>query len=678
MQATMTKPEQRHEPGQPLKLGRQWRTYQLNRNDIDEEARTVPLSFSSEEPYERWWGVEILGHAPAEVDMTWISSGRAPLLADHDMRQQIGVVMEAQLGTDRKGRAVVKFGKSPRAEQEFQDVKDGVRTNVSVGYEIRELELVKREGDVSTYRVIDWMPLEVSLVSVPADMSVGVGRESGDDLKPVPIKGERALEAPTSAPSSPPSIPATPKEKQMTTENVDLDKIRQDAIKAEHERAKGIIALGTRHNMRQLAEEHIAMGTSLELFRGVMLDELHKKGSDKPLEALPHQIGMSQKEARQFSLRKFLLSLVDKNAEEAGFEHEVVGDVRKRMDAVGHRSQGKGYYLPLEVMSQPLPGVRVVDGHLMVGDRVIASQRDLATSSLAAGGALVSTDLMSADFITLLRNASLVRRMGARVLGGLVGNVDIPRQIGSVTPGWVAQGGAGSESDITFSKVTMTPKTVHAIQDLTREMLLQATPAIEGLVRADMVETMAAYLDWAALHAPGTGNAPTGLANIAGIGAVVGGTNGAAPTWDHIVELESQVANSNAAQGSVAYLTNTRVRGRLKRTQKFTGTSGQEVWQEAMAGDDPALFGRLNGYRAGVSNNVRSDLTKGTSSGVCSALFFGNWSDLLIGEWGGAEILVDEVTQASNRIVRTHIYQTIDIQARRAQSFAAMLDALHA
>jgi hypothetical protein len=95
-----------------------------------------------------------------------------------------------------------------------------------------------------------------------------------------------------------------------------------------------------------------------------------------------------------------------------------------------------------------------------------------------------------------------------------------------------------------------------------------------------------------------------------------------------------------------------------------------------MAGDDPSVMGALNGYRAGVSNNVRSDLTKGTSNGVCSAQFFGNWSDLLIGEWGSPEILPDPLTQAANRIVRMHVYQSMDIAVRRAQSFSAMLDAL--
>lgn len=628
--------------------------------EIDEETREVDLSYSSEAAYERWWGIEILGHAAGECDMSWIASGRAPLLADHDPWTQIGVVRSALIGRDRKGRARVRFGKSARAEQEMQDAKDDVRINVSVGYEIRELELVKQEGDVKTYRVTDWRPLEVSLVSIPADMTVGVGRAAEDN---------------------PPASKPTLKEIPVSDVNTpDLDKVRAEAreaaTKAEQERTKGILSLATRHNMRELGEKAISDGLSLELFRGQMLDELHKRGSDKPLEQHASHLDLSKKDAQRFSVTRYMRSLIEKDKDIAPFEHDCAKAVREAMEKVGYRGQGKGNFLPFDVMQQPLPGVRVVDGHLMVGDRVIASQRDLATSAPTAGGNLVATDLLAADFITLLRNASLVRRMGARVLGGLVGNVAIPRQTAGVTVNWVAQAGPATESDATFGQVTLSPKTAHAIQDVTRDLLLQGTPAVEGLIRADLIESMATQLDFIALHGTGASNQPTGLAATAGIGSVAGGTNGLAPTWDHIVDLESQVANNNAAFGSTGYLTNTKVRGRLKRTQKFTGTNGQEIWMPAMAGDDSSLFGSMNGYRAGVSNNVRSDLTKGTSTSVCSAIFYGNWADLLIGEWGGAELLPDEVTQAANRIVRMHIYQTVDIAVRRAQSFAAMLDAL--
>jgi HK97 family phage major capsid protein len=634
--------------------------------EIDDETREVDVSFSSEEPYARWWGIEILGHAQGEVDMSWIASGRAPVLADHDPGTQVGVVLSALVGRDRKGRSRWRFGKSARAEQELQDAKDEVRVNVSVGYEIRELELVKQEGEERTYRVTDWRPLEQSLVSIPADMTVGVGRGAEDNTPP-PTKKEFIMNAPAN------TNVIDPAERDRI-----VAEARGQAVKEEQDRVKGIMALATSHDLRALGEKAVHDGTDLATFRGQALDELHKRGSDKPLYQPPGQIGLTDKESKSFSVARYMRSLIDKDPKVAAFETECAAAVRDAMDKAGHRASNGGHYLPFEVMRQPLPGVRVVDGHLMIGDRLIMGARDLSSLSTGAGGATVATDLLAADFITYLRNATMVLRMGARKLTGLVGSVNIPRQTGTITPGWVAQTGAASESDATFAVVALAMKTAHGIQDVTRDLLLQGTPAVEGLVRADLLESMAVTMDYAALHGTGASNQPTGLAATAGIGSVVGGTNGAAPTWDNIVELESAVANNNAAMGAMGYLSNTRVRGKLKRTQKFASTNGQEIWMSPMQGDDASVMGTLNGYRAGVSNNVRNDLTKGSSSGVCSAIFFGNWSDLLIGEWGSPEILPDPLTQAANRIVRMHVYQSIDIAVRRAQSFSAMLDALHA
>ncbi len=223
--------------------------------DVDEDTRTVALSFSSEQPYERWWGVEILGHAPGEVDMSWIASGRAPVLSDHDPRRQVGVVAKARIGNDRRGKASVRFSRGARADEEYQDVLDGVRVNVSVGYEIRELELVKQDGELKTYRVTDWRPIEVSLVSIPADTTVGVGRQA-----------QQPKDARTKVQASASGV------KIMET---------NDVI-SERERASSIMQLATRHNLRELGERAIAGGTSLELFRGLVLDHLHQQGSDRP------------------------------------------------------------------------------------------------------------------------------------------------------------------------------------------------------------------------------------------------------------------------------------------------------------------------------------------------------------------------------------------------------------
>ncbi len=228
------------------------------------------------------------------------------------------------------------------------------------------------------------------------------------------------------------------------------------------------------------------------------------------------------------------------------------------------------------------------------------------------------------------------------------------------------EGADAGETVPAFDLVQFRLKTLGGYTDVTRKMMAQSSLDIETLVRDDLAQAIALAIDFASLHGPGTSGSPTGIAATSGIGSVVGGTNGAAPTWAHVVALETEVAIDNADIGALAYLTNPKVRGKLKTTEKAASTA-QFVW-----GERP----ELNGYRAEVTNQVSSTLTKGTSSGVCSAAFFGNWSDLVLAFWSGVDLLVDPYTLGKSGGVRVRALQDCDVQLRRPQSFAAMLDAL--
>jgi HK97 family phage major capsid protein len=256
--------------------------------------------------------------------------------------------------------------------------------------------------------------------------------------------------------------------------------------------------------------------------------------------------------------------------------------------------------------------------------------------------------------------------MGTTLLTDLTGNIAIPRATAGSTGYWVAESGAPTESQQAFDQVALTPKTLGAYVDYSRRLLLQSSIAVEAFIRMDIARTIALMIDLAAIAGSGASNQPRGILNTSGIGSIAGGTNGAAPTWDHIVDLESAVANANAPAGSLGYLTNTKVRGKLKKTQMFSGTNGIPVWQG----------GELNGARAEVSNQVPSNLTKGTSSGVCSALIYGNWSDLLIAMWGGLDMMLDPYTGATSGTKRVVALQDVDVNVRYPVSFASMQDAL--
>jgi HK97 family phage major capsid protein len=214
-------------------------------------------------------------------------------------------------------------------------------------------------------------------------------------------------------------------------------------------------------------------------------------------------------------------------------------------------------------------------------------------------------------------------------------------------------------------------KTIGALSRLTRNILLQSSIDIEQFIRNDLAQVIALGIDSAAISGTGSGNQPTGITNTSGIGSVALGTNGAAPTWDSIVNLETEVAIDNADLGNLAYLTNAKGRGKLKRTEKFATTNGSPIWEV------DRLESYVNGYRAVASNQVPSNLTKGSGSNL-STIIFGNFNDLIVGEWGAFEIKVNEFSDTVFAAggVEVRALHSVDVAIRHAESFSVITDAI--
>jgi HK97 family phage major capsid protein len=627
------------------------RDYAIDRRTIDDEKRTVELSFSSEEPYDRWFGTEILGHGKGEVDLSFIGSGRAPLLVGHWTDDLVGVIESAQVGADRKGRAVVRFGKSNRAEEIFQDVKDGVRANVSVGYHIKKMRLEEDDEDNGrTYRAILWKPLEASIVAIPADETVGVGRSAridpGLETKII-FKRDADPPSDTQRDQGGEDMPKPIEDKEQPAADpaVDVSRIKTETRAAEKARVAEIIALGETHGFKEEAMEAIQDGTAVDTFRQFVLDHLAQRG----LTPVGHgsDVGLTETETRQFSFIRAINALAnpsDRAAQEAAaFEFECSKAVADKM-----KRNARGIMVPFEVL-----------------------RKDLVVGTDAAGGYLVATDLLAANFIELLRNRMMTRALGAMTLGGLVGDVAIPKQSGGLDSYWVAESGAPTESTAVVAQLALTPKTCGAFTDLSRKFLLQASLDAEAFVRADLAACLALALDLAGIAGTGADNQPTGILNTNGIGDVAcGDPDGAAPVWADIIGLETEVAVDNADVGNLAYLTNAKARGKLKQIEKAANT-GLFVWEN---GTEPG-FGLMNGYRAAASNQVPSDLTKGDGTAL-SAIIFGNWADLVYGLWGTVDILVDPYSNSTSGTVRIVALQDADVGVRHAESFAAAQDAV--
>lgn len=568
---------------------------------VDEDTRTVRIAVSSEEPVERSFGNEILDHDERSIDLSFAKSGRMPLLLDHDPRQQIGVVENVNLdGSARRLRATVRFGRNGLAKEVFEDVVDGIRSNISVGYHVNDME----RQDAESYRVKSWLPMEVSVVSIPADRTVGVGR----------------------AAEKPPAQPITEapirEENIMSEDNkIDIDAVKAEATRAAAKDTAEMYRLAAKHNKRDLADKAVSEGRSLAEFRGELLDVI----GNAPLDT-PNEIGLAPKEARQFSLLRAIrahANPTDRSAQKAAaFELEAAAAAS---DAMGVEAQG--IMIPADVLRS-------------------WKVRDMNTT---ADAAIIADDFRGGDFIDVLRNASSVMQAGATMLTGLSGNVKIPKKTAASSAGWISsEGGASGESEPTVGQVTMAPKVLGAHTDITRLMMQQSSLDVEALVRNDLTASIALAIDLGALAGSGSSGQPTGVQNTSGINTP---TNfaGANPTFAEVVAMETAVAEDNALQGNLAYILPASMYGALKTTAKDAG-SGQFV---------VAPDGSMNGYNAIVSNQV-----------TAGDLYFGNFADLLIGMYGGLDIVVDPYTASSSGTVRIVALQTVDVAVRHAVSFA--------
>lgn len=295
-------------------------------------------------------------------------------------------------------------------------------------------------------------------------------------------------------------------------------------------------------------------------------------------------------------------------------------------------------------------------------------KRDMTAGTTTDGGFFRQTDV-SSDIVMPLRNKLVTAQAGAVMLGGLVGQVDIPTN-GGVSTVWAAtENATATESTPVIGRRQLLAKRLAGFTDLSVQLIKQTSWDVENMVRNDYLNAIAVALDLAALNGTGASGQPTGILGTAGIGSVAGGTNGLAPTLAHIAQLEEEVAIDNADLGALSYITNPKVRRKLKTTTVDTG-SGVFVW------DQRDLQNPLNGYNAFITNNMPSNLTKGSSSGICSAILFGNFNDLIIGMWGGMDVMANPYTKAKEGQVEIIANVYADVAVRRAESFAAMLDAL--
>lgn len=512
----------------------------------------------------------------------------------------------------------------------------------------------ERDDGVEIERVTDWEPFEISMVSIPADNTVGVGRSGNKNkfktechIMTEKVETQEQMEVRVRQEIRDKAAEANRIQKDADDKAQAQIRLSEETAKNELERIREITAMGEKGGKAEEAQSAIQSGMTVDAFGRELFNGFIKDGQARKIDN-SKEIGLTEKEVNQFSFTRALLSLADHgDLRKAPFELECTQAIEKKF---GKENGSRAFSVPHEVQNQ---------------------KRDLNVTTAGEGGNFVATNLLASSFIELLQNNMMVRQMGATILDGLVGNIAIPRKTAGATAAWVAENVAVAETEQTIDQVTMSPETAGTYTDISRRLLMQSSVGVENFVRNDLALALAILIDYAAINGAGASNVPEGILNVTGIGDEAGGTNGLIPTWANIVNIESAVAIDNAAIGNLGYLINTATVGILKQTDRGTDTGKYMI-----DGKNQNGFLELNGYKCGVSNQVPSNLTKGSASAICSAIIFGNWSDLLIGQWGSVDVLVDPYTGGAAGTLRIRIMQDVNVAVRHPESFSAMLDAL--
>lgn len=669
---------------------------QVTIRKADDGTTRFSLSLSSEYEVDRGWGMkEVLSHDKGAVRLDRAKSGAMPLLFNHNWDDPVGMVDGASIVNKR---LVVEgnFFATQRAQDVATMVAGGLK-NVSVGYRINKLE-EDCENDV--YTITDWEPYEASIAPVPADPTVGEGRsmlrDGQDDEREILIS-TRSIEAPAAVadpdpPDKPIPITDPPTEARTTRASSVLPPAKTGKSTGDHAMppdnttaantgtdsaaAAATAAAATRaleasrieatrgpssqeldagriaaiNNMCQACDikdedmkrSWITAGTSVkDVSDDIMRIVAHRNELNKT--APISELGLSASETRQFSIVKAVLAASTNDWTGAGFEADCSRAIAKKINRV---PDAKKFYVPYEVQRRPV-GEAGMQRHFQT---MPYGTRADTVATASTGGYLVET--VNLGFIELLRNRSVAYRLGATQLSGLVGNVNVPRQTAAATATWLASETAQlTEAEQTFGQMALSPHTVGAYTEISRELLLQSSPGVEGIVNTDLAAVAAIAIDKGALSGSGSSGQPTGIANVSGVGSISGAAI-TALTYPGTLQYQTALANANVMPARAAYASTPTIAAFLMAKTRFPNTN-TPVW------DGNMWDGNVSGFPAMSSNQIPSQ-----------DVFFGDWSTLVIAEWGVLEIQTNPYANFTAGIIGIRAMMTIDVGLRYPAAFA--------
>lgn len=412
--------------------------------------------------------------------------------------------------------------------------------------------------------------------------------------------------------------------------------------------------------MRKIAEIRRDLAAKAEEVRGIQADKDNAEALARGIEELKALMReLEQAEAVEAAAQRAAERELDRKQRVAGRPFSLVryinGIVNRNLDGLEKEvdEMGSAEYERLGLERR---------GHVIPSAYLRAASGQNYTTA-ADGGNLVEE--VERRYLDILREKLVVADLGATVLTDLVGTFTVISS-SAIQASWEDEADKTDIKKAAYTKISMKPNRSAVSVALTKDLLRQTSFDVEKDLLDKITTAHADLLEQAAINGTGTDGQPTGILNTAGIGSVAMGTNGGAIDWKHIVALETEVNSKNANRGSMAYLSNAKVNGALKVTEMAAGTARFLLSNEAPK--------TLNGYPFDWTNLVPSNLTKGTAANKCSALIFGNFQDLYVGQWGGIDIVVDPYTGAGSGEVFITLNAWNDVKVAEPKSFAAIKD----
>lgn len=613
--------------------------------DDKTQEQTYRISLSSEAPVVDWpWAPpNVLVHEKSSVDLDGIAERGLPFFVNHQDRSlesMVGRIVNVRLERKRL-IGEIKFSKAnPEAELVRGMVDEGTLTDISIRAEPLKVQRMEAgDGKVESVKWLRWRPIEASVVGIGADRSVGIGRANKPQISAIPPVAGKHKE-PNMADEN--AAAGTSAEEGSPEARVEIARQGLDknfAAENEKRRQTAIRNLAKTNGIGDdTVEAWITRGSSLDHVADDMLKIFEERGKKSPTSI--SSLGLSTRDTNQYSLCRAILAAHSGDWRNAGHELECHNTIASRTD----KPQEKGhFYVPLEVQrrQQPVNVAALAERH-----QLGHLQRDLTAGTAGAGGFLVGTSIASFD--ELLRNISFAFRMGATRLTGLRDNITIPRQSAAATAEWLTTEASGAtESQPTFVQLAMSPKTVGAYTELSRKLLLQSSIDVEGLVNADLAAVAALAVDSATIRGSGTSGQPMGIDNVTGVGTVSGSSLGLAG----LLETQTDLAAANVMPLRGGYVTTPTVAALMIAEVLYANTAS------------PAWVGNVwNGSILGFPAMSTNQVAAGT-------MYFGDWSKLVVGEWGVLEIDTNPYASFAAGIIGVRALYSVDVGVRLPAAF---------